>query len=767
MKKRMGLVLEERIEELLGLRGSRKGRAVTFGDMDEANEPLRVRVAEASTAITNFIPATPPPSHTTWAEALANAAAVVDTFDAETDALDTRITNAVNDLDDLANTLANQYATNTEIAQAIDGEITAFETALDANDGLVGSLRANLQQNYLTSTDINTAISGATTALRSEIVGGNLVRNTGLVNADGWTGGVLSVGDRPSGETGNSLLLNTAASEGPVRPFNPNGKSYRLIAWARIPTDMTVQLRGKPIASSDTDALLSTGGFVAGNGDVWTQIDVTVDGNVDAENMRFVFVSSDNTSFRLFDPSITARGTINDISAQFEQTALTLADGNGALAVFQNQLEASFDGIAAGASPIYNKALAGPASIAVVSGITAASQAPGPFGQANAVRLTHVSGAGTGYLDIPSSQSTALAGQSLRVDVLARKGTANNFTMLFRDQTDTLTSAVIAPANDWTWHTIVLPAVTAAGTTGLRVSLRPDSAQGQGYTDFARVIVRPVTSEFELPQLANLTASVDDILALTVDNNSALGQFTTGTTASIGALNATVTTQGSALADVEGEVNAMYLIEVATGTGSAARFQITAPGGGATVAKLQAEFIDLVGHVRAEHMTAKSITAANGAIDDLAVDTLQIDGQAITIAEEGYSPGVLALSSSYTVCGTQVLPNREVGFETELSYELAISCFPGFTAVATYQLDWFIQRQSDSIDIGVGSLSLYNRASSTSHIRPVLAPLVGIDTDTSGGSETYRLYIRLVKIASDTVSWQFNGARHFAQQKKR
>lgn len=68
-----------------------------------------------------------------------------------------------------------------------------------------------------------------------------------------------------------------------------------------------------------------------------------------------------------------------------------------------------------------------------------------------------------------------------------------------------------------------------------------------------------------------------------------------------GGTSGTVTAQGSAIASLNGTVDALYKIEVKSGSGGAL-LQLIAPGGGASVAQLEADYIYLKGKVAADSL---------------------------------------------------------------------------------------------------------------------------------------------------------------------
>lgn len=99
------------------------------------------------------------------------------------------------------------------------------------------------------------------------------------------------------------------------------------------------------------------------------------------------------------------------------------------------------------------------------------------------------------------------------------------------------------------------------------------------------------------------TGRIDDIRALKTSSltGTSLGVFLTQLQVSSGGMSGVVTSQGSAISNLEGTVDALYKIEVKSGT-NGALLQLIAPGGGATLAQLEADFINLKGKVSADSL---------------------------------------------------------------------------------------------------------------------------------------------------------------------
>lgn len=162
--------------------------------------------------------------------------------------------------------------------------------------------------------------------------------------------------------------------------------------------------------------------------------------------------------------------------------------------------------------------------------------------------------------------------------------------------------------------------------------------------------------------LGELGADVTTLYLTTATTDSALASLTTSVTASIGALNASVTTNATAVATINGKLAAQYSVTLDVngyvsslksyndGTFSSwtfvgTVFQIAFPGvsGGSPIPVFQVGTVsgaakivfrgDMVGDgsIIARDMSAGSITALNGAIDALAVKSLNIGDNAVIV----------------------------------------------------------------------------------------------------------------------------------------
>jgi hypothetical protein len=131
-----------------------------------------------------------------------------------------------------------------------------------------------------------------------------------------------------------------------------------------------------------------------------------------------------------------------------------------------------------------------------------------------------------------------------------------------------------------------------------------------------------------------LDSSVTSILATSVDalTGTAMGVLLTQLDVQAGGTSATVTNQGLALVDLQGNASASYTLGVKAGTGGATLELVAADnvaGGAVSGIKLEAQFIDLVGAVRASSLL---ISAQGNAFPDYDfLDSLLYSGDAFSI----------------------------------------------------------------------------------------------------------------------------------------
>jgi hypothetical protein len=157
--------------------------------------------------------------------------------------------------------------------------------------------------------------------------------------------------------------------------------------------------------------------------------------------------------------------------------------------------------------------------------------------------------------------------------------------------------------------------------------------------------------------------------------------------------------------------------------------------------------------VTAEAMAANSITAANGAIADLSVDTLQIRGNAVTVSAFADAPGNVFLGTTARITLASVAISRAGGYSTAISISfqwrsppdssVGVYLYRGSTLVRT----WYASSQANIYtDAGMFTVST-------------------IDDNTGSGATTYSL--QASRLGSGTVAAEASLAFISATQFKR
>lgn len=198
--------------------------------------------------------------------------------------------------------------------------------------------------------------------------------------------------------------------------------------------------------------------------------------------------------------------------------------------------------------------------------------------------------------------------------------------------------------------------VTVTGTADATAFLiRVFCALPPAYVALQSLIVEDVTvaAEVDARVTSEANALATDILAVASD--------VTTVEASVGGLSATVTTQATAIADIEGNLSATYSLRVGSdGVGAAFEIVASDDADGATSAiRLKAANIILDGAAQVRSgffglLTAESAWIGEANIENLAVTTIKIGGLAVTtekIGDSAVTDGV-DTSSSTDITGT-------------------------------------------------------------------------------------------------------------------
>ena len=232
-----------------------------------------------------------------------------------------------------------------------------------------------------------------------------------------------------------------------------------------------------------------------------------------------------------------AHGEIDDIKA------LDI-DAGSVLATTLTSLEASVS-YADDANPSFYSLLLDTDSFTGFGTAVTASPGPAGLGQTGTVDLTDTqvaidtAGATNGaYIWIPEIKASHFNGQRIRIDVMARyPGVGSPPTIGITCSTGIVgNSGLLTPDTALTsshaWYSVYYD-VPASNTGGIYVAIFPDAASGGETINVSRVAVRVAALADEIPGIGINSATIDDILTLSVDAGTALAQHTTQVTSTL------------------------------------------------------------------------------------------------------------------------------------------------------------------------------------------------------------------------------------------
>lgn len=205
---------------------------------------------------------------------------------------------------------------------------------------------------------------------------------------------------------------------------------------------------------------------------------------------------------------------------------------------------------------------------------------------------------------IPQSRTNLLAGQRVKIGVLAKKpntGGATRFGVTYTGAEGT-SGYMVAPMDStttWQWFTFFydMPALAIGGDGYL--SIFGDNTKSGLATFAAQVYIEVAAVAGELPEINSLQASITDIRALDISAlaGTAFATFLTQLGVAAGGLSSFVTTTGSAVATLANHAAAMYSLRVGAG-GASAGFEIVASddpiSGAASTIKLSAKHVEIL-----------------------------------------------------------------------------------------------------------------------------------------------------------------------------
>jgi hypothetical protein len=174
------------------------------------------------------------------------------------------------------------------------------------------------------------------------------------------------------------------------------------------------------------------------------------------------------------------------------------------------------------------------------------------------------------------------------------------------------------------------------------------------------------------------------------------------------------------------------------------------------VRRMNAGELTVDGTVRAQHMAADSITAGNAAIANAAVNTLQIAGQAVTVAQNGFTTTPQTITATETDAITVTL-TRVSGFQTEIAVSV---CFNDHTASGTSGFSVFARIYRGATFLFLAAVTTPTANGEVIRSAPITYTFV--DTDTAGGSTTYKITLAKSGVNNIPVTTSaFISARQF------
>ena len=259
-------------------------------------------------------------------------------------------------------------------------------------------------------------------------------------------------------------------------------------------------------------------------------------------------------------------------------------------------------------------------------------------------------------LVIPAAKAIFLAGQRIRIGVLALQpgtGAATRFGACYTagasgDSGYMQAEEDLTTAANWFSWIYDVPFQTTAQDHYLSI-FGDDTKAGLG-TLIARVYVEIDAISGNLPDVTVLQGQMSEVRGLELDSlaGTALGTLLTQLDVDVDGTSAAFSAQASAIADIEGNAAASYVLRLSAGGAEAGLEIVVADNpidGPASALRIDADNIILDGTVIAPHIAAGAVTATKISVIDLsaisanlgsiAVGTANIANGAITTAKIG------------------------------------------------------------------------------------------------------------------------------------
>lgn len=218
-------------------------------------------------------------------------------------------------------------------------------------------------------------------------------------------------------------------------------------------------------------------------------------------------------------------------------------------------------------------------------------------------------------IPIPVARALLFAGQRIKIGVLASRAPTNfaaRFGVAYASADGSsgfmLADRDLTATPEWFAFHYQVPAVAAGGAANLGI-FGDNLKTGKG-TRVYRVFIEIAAVVGELPEVTTLQGDIVDIKALDLSalTGTAFGTLLTQLNVNAGGTSATVSTQSSAIATLEGNAAASITFRAKAGSGGALLELVAASnptGGAGSVARIAATDIILQGSVLADRLTIR------------------------------------------------------------------------------------------------------------------------------------------------------------------
>lgn len=666
-------------------------------------------------------------------------------------------------IDGVSANLGNNYYTKVQV----DSAIVAAQLALQAtNDGSLSSILVN----YYTKSQVDTAISAAQTTLQSNIngVSANLTSNY-------YT--TVQVDDKLTGQA--SLLQGYA-------------NAASLSATNAATSASNASTSASQAASSKTDAANSAGQAAssasAAAGSATAASTSAANASTSANQASTASTNAANSASGAASSATAAATSATNAasSASSASTSATSAASSKTDAA-NSAGQAATSASAASTSATSASTSAGNASVSATNAASASSSATSAQNAAISAKTVAASIVGQG-IGVLKDQFLPYDSASWLAWTTAPTVTANAYYALGNTLSWNVTTAVAGiyfPKTSGFWtggknadaYQVEIEFELASGSLeGAGVAIDWNNAAGTTFRSTMRLdaMVKTTlqlnqkilaTGIVHKPAGFSGTFSSHDVLVFV--NDASVGTLTAKSIKlhrvqiqPLTVTDATVETQSTAIADLQGKAAAAITMRAKAGT-SGAQLELVAASdpvnGAVSTARIAADNIILDGSVKAKHLSVTDaiITGtaqiANGVIasaniGDLQVSTVKIADRAVTIPEYALASTTLTLSSAngwYELLNLTIL--RE-GMSTLLRFNGQIDAVSG---TQTLYLSFYRD------GVAIGTVFAYGGSLRNSFAIDM------IDTDTGTGNTVYSVRMNVFSTGSMRVYQRFLSAHQY------